>query len=322
LQSNRQKFQSHYLLTRDTRLFLFFRWIAVGASVWLETVTDPISLRRVISFGLLVTGIVMSFWTGGFYLLQKFGYEVALAFAFTLVPSLQRVAGFEGLGLSLYTESIVAYLMFTPILLTSPILLSTILWIFPLLSKSRKSRTSLQNIFLGDHSIISLPAKTQPQLRPFAAFLAGSIVAAAFIIIVAFIRIFLHFSVDESVLTVPQWIFNFKIIFIGLAILLQVLLAIILSLFIKQLGWAHGLFAAFVAGCLISIGLAILPEIGDCTSILRLGNSHSCINFLEADFSFWMGPIIILGTFFCFLPAFFASWVGSIFRNLRSKPSA
>ena len=67
-------------------LFLFFRWVAVGAIVWLETVTDPVSLRRVTSFGLLVTKLVMSLWTGGYYVLRKFGYEVILPLALSLIP--------------------------------------------------------------------------------------------------------------------------------------------------------------------------------------------------------------------------------------------
>jgi hypothetical protein len=270
----------------------------------------------------LITGLVMSLWTGGFYLLQQFGYDAVFVLAFALVPSLQRVSNFEGLGLSLLTESIMSYLILAPILLTSPVLLSTILWIFPLLSKSRKSRTSLQNIFLGDHGSISLPAKIHPQLSPLPAFLAGVEVAAIFIGIVALVRIVLHFSIDESTLTTPQWIFNFRIIQIGTAILVQILLAVVVSMLIKQLGWAHGLFAAFVAGCLIAIGLIMLPELGDCISIFRLGKSYSCSNFLESDFSFWLNSIIILGTFFSMLPAFITSWVSTLFRNLTTKPSA
>jgi hypothetical protein len=176
-------------------------------------------------------------------------------------------------------------------------------------------------MFLRDHGIIALPAKIHPQLHPFPAFLAGLVVAIVFTMIIAFLRIVLHFSVDESVLTTPQWSFNFKIFQIITAIFVEVMLAVIVSMSFKQLGWAHGLFAAFVAGCLISIGLIILPEIGDCVAILRLGTSYSCINFFEADFSFWLGPIIILGTFFSMLPAFIMSWVSTLFRNLISKPS-
>jgi hypothetical protein len=125
----------------------------------------------------------------------------------------------------------------------------------------------------------------------------------------------LHFIVDQEIRTTPQWLVNFRIIQISLAIFLQVILAIILSAAIKAFGWAHGLFEALVAGGLISLGIAALIEIGDCVSILQLGQPSSCINFLEANIATWIDPILVLGWFFSLLPAFIASWVGSLLRN-------
>jgi hypothetical protein len=93
-----------------------------------------------------------------------------------------------------------------------------------------------------------------------------------------------------------------------MAIAMQVILAIAVSVTIKTLGWAHGLFAAFIAGLLIAIGLALLPELGDCIAILSLGKSASCSNFLEGNLALWLGPILVLGWVFSVLPAFIASW--------------
>jgi hypothetical protein len=121
--------------------------------------------------------------------------------------------------------------------------------------------------------------------------------------------------------TTPQWVFNFRIILIGLALVIQIVLAAAVSATVRALGWAHGLFAAFVAGLLISIGLAILPEIGDCISILSLGTAASCGNFLEANLALWVGPILVLGWVFSVIPAFIASWSGSFVRSLNVRPS-
>jgi len=296
-------------------LFLFFRWVATAASVWLETVTHERSLRSVTSFGLFTAGVMMSFWVGGFYLLYRFGYEAVFYIALLFAPALQRMSEFAGSGLSLYTESILASLILLPILLTFPMLLFTPIWLFPLLSKLRKSRINLQNVFIEEGNTTYLPAKVHSQLRPFLAFIAGVIVATIFLVVITLLRVLLHFIVDQEIRTTPQWLGNFRIIQIGLAIFLQVILAIILSAAIKALGWAHGLFAALVAGGLISLGIAALIEIGDCVSIFQLGNPSSCINFLEANLATWTGPIIVLGWFFSLLPAFIASGIGSLLRK-------
>ncbi len=225
----------------------------------------------------------MSFWVSGFYLLYKFGYEVVFTLAKLFIPALQRMSEFSGLGLSIYTELILSSLVLLPILLTIPILWFIIVWTFPLLASMRRSRTKLEHVFIEGDVVAQVPAKIHPALRPFATFLTGFIFAVGFIGMIALLRVVLHFAVGEDVRTTNQWLFNFRILQIGLAILLQILLAMIIALFIKQLGWAHGIFAAFVAGFVIPFGLFLLPELSDCISILQLGTPLSCSNFLEGS---------------------------------------
>jgi hypothetical protein len=302
-------------------LFLIFRWIATGASVWLETVTDAGNLRGMTFFGLLTTGVLMSFWVGGFYLLYVFGYQIIARIALIFAPSLQRLSPFEGLGLSIVTESIVASITLFTILFTLPMLLFIVIWVFPLLSKLRKSRTRLQDIFIEPNQAVDLPAKTHSQLRPFWAFLTGLLVAAGFLVVITLLRVVLHVALSPDTRTTPQWIFNFRILLMGLAILVQVILTMVVSAAIKALGWAHGLFAAFVAGCLMAMGLAFLPELGDCIPILALQNPASCSNFFEGSLSLWLGPILVLGWVFSVLPAFMASWSGEFVRSFVARPS-
>jgi len=304
-----------------TSMFFIFRWVAMSASIWLETVTNERNLRAVTNFGLLTTGVMMSFWVVGFYILYEFGYEVVFRLALLFTPSLQRLSEFRNLGLSLYTESIMLSITLLAILFTSPMLLFAVIWIFPLFSRARKSRTSVQHIFIEEQETAYLPAKVHSQLRPFLAFLAGLMVAIGFLVIVTLLRIGLHLVVDPETRATPQWLVNFRIIQIGFAIFLQILLAVILSANIKAIGWAHGLLAAFVAGLLMSSGLVILIEIADCIPILQLGKPFSCANFLEGDFRTWVGQIVALGWFFSLVPAFIASWIGNLFRKSFSRPS-
>jgi hypothetical protein len=295
--------------------------VASAAFVWLETVTNPRNLRGMTLFGLFTTGIMLSFWVVGFYLLYVFGYEAVLSFAILFAPILQRVSTFEGLGLSIYTESIAVSITMLTILFTTPMSLFMVIWVFPLLSKLRKSRTSFQNIFIGQNQEIYLPAKSHSQLRPFWAFLSGLLVAAGFLAVISLLRVFLHFAVDPDTLTTAQWKFNSRNLLIGLAIIVQIILAFSVSASIKALGWAHGLFAIFVAGVLMAIGLAYLPEIGDCLPILALGKTGSCSNFMEGNLSLWLGPILTLGWVFSIMPAFIGAWSGSFVRSLAVRPS-
>jgi hypothetical protein len=193
--------------------------------------------------------------------------------------------------------------------------------VFPLLSKLRKSRNSLQDVFIEPNQAVDLPAKTHSHLRPFWAFLTGLLVAVGFLVVITLLRVVLHFAVNPATRTTTQWVFNFRILLMGLAIVVQVVLAMVVSATIKALGWAHGLFAAFVAGCLMAMGLAFLPELGDCLPILALQNPASCSNFFEGSLSLWLGPILVLGWVCSVLPAFIASWSGAYFRSLTARPS-
>jgi len=302
-------------------LFLIFRWVALSASIWLETVTNPDNLRRVTAFGLFTTGIMMSFWVVGFYILYGFGAQVSFTLALAFTPALQRLSTLEGLGLNIIAESILASFTGLPLVLTLPILLFIVIWLFPLLSRLRTSRTSLQGIFVPDSGPFYMPTRFHPQLRPFAAFLAGLVIALGLLALAALARVWFHIGMGQEISKPPQWMFNFNIVQALLAILAQVALASIVALSVRSLGWAHGLLSAFVAGFLMSIGLALLPELGDCISIFRLGESLSCTNFREGNLLFWFGAITVLGGFCSLLPAFFASWIGSLIRRQTSKPA-
>jgi hypothetical protein len=176
-------------------------------------------------------------------------------------------------------------------------------------------------MFLDETETTGVNMPTHSSLRPLLAFLAGLVVAIVFTMLIALIRILIHFGVDEAIRTALPWSFNFRLVQFGLAIFTQVLLACLIALFFKRLGWAHGLFAAFVAACFICFGLVFLIELSDCISIFRTGRAYSCANFLEEDLFLWAGPIIVMGSFLSFLPAFVMSWVGSLVRTLFSKTS-
>jgi hypothetical protein len=128
-------------------------------------------------------------WVGGFYLLYEFGYEVIFRFALLFAPALQRLNEFEGLGLSLFTESIVASITLLTILFTTPMVLFIVFWVLPLLSKLRKSRTRIENIFIGQDQAVYLPARIHSELRPYRSFLTGLLVAIGFLAIMILLRV-------------------------------------------------------------------------------------------------------------------------------------
>lgn len=297
-------------------LFMLFKWMAVSASVWLETVSNQKHLQGVISFGLLITAGVMFFWIGTIISLQKFGLplvQLLWDFLSSLLPVLvdSSLSNLTKWVLNTTTALQVYFAFSLPFLV--------FLWTFPLAARLRKSRTKMQNLFIGNNEVADLSAKQHPYLRPFWAFLAGLATSFCFILFIAFLRLFLLYKVAENVRMTNEWEIQIGFIQIYLAIFTQVALAVLVSVFSKHLGWAHGLFAAFVAGCLIQLGIVGLYELSDCVSILSLTRPYTCVNPFDTFSKFV--SIVILGTSFSFPLVLVASWISSSFRNLFSTPS-
>lgn len=313
-----QVFEVLWRITFLVGLFFIFKWTATCASIWLETVSNQSNLRYITSLCLLLTAGLMAYWSGIAISLQKLGYLFPL-FLIGLLTTLGST--FSSLEVSNATKWILNITTVLQVLSGFVFPLFILVWILPLAARLRALRTKLQSPFLAYEGTVDLPVTRYPHIHPFSTFLTGLAVGLGFLLTVALLRMFLHSFVPENDRLTQSWSLSIRLVQAYLAIFTQILLTIFISPFRKQIGWAHGLFAAFVAGCVMYAGIVGLEELGDCLSIFKLTKAYSCLNFFDSGGISLYFPILLLGTSLSFPFAFIASWIGSTLRTLWARPS-
>jgi Zn-dependent protease with chaperone function len=218
-------------------LFFFVRWIAMGASVWLEVARSKASPRLFYIWGLIIAGAVLAIWLALLFYMWSLGTAVVLALALPL----------ETLW------SIVQHPL-TLLLLIS-------LWAFPL-----AAYFSLRNVTSAVESswafltspFQELMWRRQAPFRPGLALTIGFMGGLAFFGLLLLARIALRLSLPDSVRDTDEFRLVFFVIQVGVAALMQAGVAAIVAGWVQRLGALHGLFGAFVAGCVMTVGVITL----------------------------------------------------------------
>jgi Zn-dependent protease with chaperone function len=211
-------------------LFFFFRWIVTGAVTWMEVALNGSSPRLTYLIALAFESGVLGIWFGQFS-----GQR-------TVAQTLAGASSFGALGSDLlYVVTDAA---------GDPLICLTFvcLWAYPLAAWFWQKRIAPIKgsswAFLDSSSRsqpLSLPS--QPPCRLILALLMGLSGGLAFCGMLAlFSRGFhLKFHVSDEIV---------------LALLLQAGMAAIVAGSVRRLGGVHGLFAAFVAGCVMTVGIS------------------------------------------------------------------
>lgn len=245
-------------------LKLFLHWIAAGASVWLETVTTPQRLPPTYAIGLLAAGAILAVWFGSLYQLLVFGYEGVSFF-------LNHLGGSAALNAVNGSPLTVGLLV--------------CLWARPLAAWFRPGRPAQKSPLAWAYlepASSPLTLKPQPPLRLDVALAAAGGASLVFVGLMGVLRLGLHLGLPDEVraTVAAREIFmwgNFI-----LALLLQLGAAALVAAVVERVGWAHGLFTAFVAGCGLTLGFVGLVELADCLPILSFGpGSHSCTDLFD-----------------------------------------
>lgn len=231
-------------------LYCFFKWVATGAAAWLNVAMSSLLPRSLYIVGLIVAGIWLSLWFGVIFLIRN--TDVVL---FTS----RSVEVF--FSLILLSPVVVGYIALQPLTLIALISL----WAFPLSAWLWRDRlrptysTSLPSwVFLEQTSHqLNLPTQNQPQFR--STFITGLINGLTYCGLLLVIRLILRVIIPESVRG-ADW---FKLIlyfmgYIGFAALMQTVVAVKIARRVKYLNFIHGLFAAFTAGCVMTLGVLLV----------------------------------------------------------------
>jgi Zn-dependent protease with chaperone function len=230
-----------------TCFYYFFEWVAICASSWLKVSIAYKSPRPFYATGIIVANI----WL----ILLLIGFDYVRLFAHLLTP--QSISELLiGLTLSLFIIGLSTYHLIVSIAFI-------ILWSFPLSSwfwqrKLTGSTLVSRWVFLDSPCCqVYLPTYKKIQLYPalMLGLKGGLLYCLLLISILLLLRLVLPESVRETAV--------FKLLlfyagFISLAVLMQVAIAIKTTKKIKYLGVIHGLFAAFIAACVMVLGAFVI----------------------------------------------------------------
>jgi len=210
-------------------LFFLLRWIVVGASLWMGTATTRRSLRLAYVSGLIVASGLLALWIGVLFLFRDF----AEVLSSEILPSLTLVR---------------------PLIL--PALIA--LWAFPLAACLRRNRVASSSEsgweFLD-------PPPQRPALprqvpcRPGLAIKIGLVGGLIFCVLLLVLHAWWQLGVPEATRNTDEAKLMFAFAQVAVAALMQAGVATFVAVRVKRLGGVHGLFAAFVAGCAMTVGI-------------------------------------------------------------------
>jgi hypothetical protein len=221
--------------------------MATGASIWLRIATTADSPRPFYMAGLIVAGLWLTLWFAVIFLLKH--AEVLLS-----APNSMGLL----FKLILFLPLVVIVITMQPLTL---IALAS-LWAFPLSSwwwrEQQINSTSPPTWGFLEQTLAPIDRSSQ-QIQIYPALRAGVVGGAIYCGLVLVLRLGIIILVPQSVRD-TDW---FKLVLyyaghVGLAALMQVLLAIKASRQVKSFNRVHGLFAAFISGCVMAVGVLVI----------------------------------------------------------------
>ena len=226
-------------------VFFFLRWIVASAAIWLEVAARSASPRRTYWLALIIASGVLGIFFGLFVRTQDITQTaIDSVNSAPIRETIQTIVSTSGLDPRFAPVFVlISYMVTDPFICLAFISL----WAYPLVAWFWRRRTTM----LAGSSWAFLDTSSYPHhqtgpydapFRPGLALGMGLAGGLAFCILLLLFVSGLHLalSYDEVAL---------------LAVLLQGGIAAIVASYVRKLGGLHGLFAAFVAGCTMTLGI-------------------------------------------------------------------
>jgi hypothetical protein len=133
----------------------------------------------------------------------------------------------------------------------------------------------------------------------------------------AVILVGLHLGLPDSTRSTDEAKNFFLMTELILTVLIQLGIAVVTAVWTRRLGWAHGMHAAFVSGCVMTIGALGLVQLGYCVEIFSFGPGHTCSERVDGSLaSFFFGYIVNWGALLALPIAVFASTTAGWLRRV------
>jgi len=250
-------------------LFLFLRWIAMGTTAWLDVMISSRSPRLFYTVGLVVASGVFVVVLAQLFLFHSLATDIAL---FLNTPS-DLLIGFAAVTIG----SIL--LLIDPLLSPGVLAAFICLWAFPLAAWFWRKRVTMR----VESNWAFLDASSQPVVLPRHdpfrlrfALTIGLVGGLVFCLFFLAIDTSWHLIIPAASRSIKVLVLLFFYGNIILAVLLQATAAAIVTGWVRHLSVLHGLFAAFVGGCIMAVGILTIN--------LLFGNTDTA-SFIWTTFS-------------------------------------
>jgi len=276
-------------------LYALFHWIASTAEVWLEVAAASRSPRRVYILN-LVLAIAISSVAFTWLLTNRWVIER------TSLTNLLQIAG---LLFIIFGNLFVG--VFNPIVWVALVCL----WAVPMAAwfwrrQAVPIKTAPWAYLVGPPSELH-PHPSSQSLQPGLAIKTGIKLGILFCGILLIVRILVRVSgLGDVINSNDSYKLAFFYVWIVLAVLLQIRAAVVVSRKVKRLGWTHGLFAAFIGGCVMTAGILVVNVIfrlmnGEAVSVSVGGGLEPALVWQV------FSQVINFGTFFALVPSIVVS---------------
>jgi Zn-dependent protease with chaperone function len=237
-------------------LAFFFRWVAAGASTWLEVTVDDPSPGQAYRIGLGVAGGLLAVWLGVLFFLylaaRTAGSVVTEADLQTLLEAGSQ-PGPDPIGSQPVAQSASVTLVGLDLLAIASI---GVLCAYPLSAwvwRHRRNVPTFASWAFLESSTQPLAMQLQAALRPGRALAAAAVASLVYCVLTFGVYVALLRANDTDALA--TWT---QFGTVPLAIALQVATALVVAAWLPRLPAVHALFASAVAGCsmgIVTIGL-------------------------------------------------------------------
>ncbi len=220
-------------------LFFFFRWIAAGASVWLEIAATRRSPRLIYTSGLVIASVVLVIW-----LEHLFSYR-------DLNDNILQGSS----SVSVVIDNLIPQFLEVTLLQVSTFLAFICLWAFPLAISFWRGR--MEKVTTSNWAFLDSPSQhvtwpLQEPLRPLLALMIGLVGGLLYYILLLLLEVWRHSFLPAGITNTDQFHLWFGIGLLAGGAVLQAIVAAIVTVWVRRLGVLQGLFAAFVAGCVMT----------------------------------------------------------------------
>jgi Zn-dependent protease with chaperone function len=267
-------------------LVLLLAWVSGSAQAWLRALAGSTRPTLATSAGLLLGSGMLAMFVGVFFALHATAPIIEVsrnisAFQYSIVSQTYWV-GPQWLW-QLVNDNQTLSILNQPIVFAALVAI----WLFPLAAwtRRRKEIGKAEWAFLEPGGQLRTPPLGRVPLEPWLIGVAGGIVS--FLAYIA-LRLWVHADIDPESRVSTTFAFAFAYWMISIALLAQLVVAIVTVARVREFRLVSGLAAAFTTAVIAAISMELMPSIGSCVEPLSIRSTPCGLDISPHSLWFYM----------------------------------